>query len=86
MPDGISNNLKENLMAASAISGSLFNYNNSSIQATSQQIRQEFQQLGTDLQSGNLTAAQQDFVTLQQSVPQSSSGSQSNNSPAGSGR
>ena len=33
---------------------------------------QEFTQLGQDLQSGNLSAAQQDFVTLQSHTPQSS--------------
>ncbi|MGA2962171.1 MAG: hypothetical protein ABSD96_10905 [Candidatus Korobacteraceae bacterium] len=46
-----------------------------------QQIQQEFKQLGKDLQSGNLSAAQADFVTLQQSAPQSTStsSSQSNN-------
>jgi hypothetical protein len=45
------------------------------------QIQQEFQQLGQDLQSGNLSAAQADFVTLQKNVPQSTatSSSQSNN-------
>jgi hypothetical protein len=41
-------------------------------QSTIQQIIQEFQQLGKDLQAGNLTAAQADFVTLQQDLPQSS--------------
>ena len=30
------------------------------------QLRQQFQQLGEDLQSGNLSAAQSDFATLQQ--------------------
>ena len=34
-----------------------------------QQFQQEFQQLGKDLQSGNLAQAQADFVTLQQSSP-----------------
>jgi hypothetical protein len=32
-------------------------------------MRQEFEQLGHDLQSGNLKAAQSDFATLQQSGP-----------------
>lgn len=36
-----------------------------------QQLRQDFQQLGRDLQSGNLTAAQTYFSTLQQNGPQS---------------
>lgn len=34
-----------------------------------QQIQAEFQQLGQDLQSGNLTQAQQDYATLSQNVP-----------------
>jgi outer membrane protein assembly factor BamD (BamD/ComL family) len=42
-----------------------------------QQLQQEFQQLGKDLQSGNLSAAQSDFVTLQQDLPQSSNTSSS---------
>jgi outer membrane protein assembly factor BamD (BamD/ComL family) len=48
---------------------------------TRQQIQQEFQQLGQDLQAGNLSAAQSDFATLQQLQPQtnSTSSSQSNN-------
>jgi outer membrane protein assembly factor BamD (BamD/ComL family) len=46
-----------------------------------QQFRQEFQQLGQDLQSGNLSAAQTDFAALQQVEPQSisTSSAQSNN-------
>ncbi len=38
-------------------------------QSKFQQIRSEFQQLGQDLQSGNLTQAQQDFTTLSQNIP-----------------
>jgi outer membrane protein assembly factor BamD (BamD/ComL family) len=34
-----------------------------------QQIRSEFQALGQDLQSGNLTQAQHDFTTLSQDLP-----------------
>jgi hypothetical protein len=34
-----------------------------------QQIRTEFQQLGQDLQSGNLTQAQSDYATLSQDFP-----------------
>jgi outer membrane protein assembly factor BamD (BamD/ComL family) len=46
-----------------------------------QQFQQVFQQLGQDLQSGNLSAAQSDFATLQQLGPQNTStaSSQSNN-------
>lgn len=38
-----------------------------------QKAQQEFQQLGQDLESGNLSAAQSDFGTLQQFAPQASS-------------
>jgi predicted lipoprotein len=38
------------------------------IQRNFQQVRGEFKQLGQDLQAGNLTQAQTDFVTLSQSV------------------
>lgn len=34
-----------------------------------QQIQAEFQQLGQDLQAGNLTQAQQDYATLSQNLP-----------------
>ena len=40
----------------------------SNIQRNYQQVRSEFKQLGQDLQTGNLTQAQADFVTLSQSV------------------
>lgn len=54
-------------MSLSGISSSnLFNYENPSVQNQRQQLQQEFQQLGQDLQSGNLSAAQTDFATLQQ--------------------
>jgi len=57
------------------LSSSLLNYAASSIQNRMQSARHEFQQLGQDLQSGNLAAAQSDFTTLQQMRPQSSSSS-----------
>jgi len=44
-------------------------------QTRAQQFQQDFQQLGQDLQSGNLTAAQSDFSSLQQLSPQSSAAS-----------
>ena len=34
-----------------------------------QQLKTEFQQLGQDLQSGNLTQAQKDYTTLSQNLP-----------------
>jgi outer membrane protein assembly factor BamD (BamD/ComL family) len=66
-------------MSVSGIATSL--YNTQSVQSMFQQFQQTFQQLGKDLQSGNLSAAQSDFATLQQLQPQtkSASSSQSNN-------
>jgi hypothetical protein len=61
-------------MSTSSISNSLYN-----IQSQFEQFQQEFQQLGKDLSAGNLSAAQSDFVTLQQDMPQANSTSQSNN-------
>src|SRR5471032_1183251 len=71
-------------MSVSGIASSNFAaYNSQSIQNNKQQFVQDFQQLGTDLQSGNLTAAQTDFATIQQLAPQNgssaNSGAQSNN-------
>jgi hypothetical protein len=61
-------------MSVSGISSSnLLNYSNQNIQNNQQQFQQEFHQLGQDLQNGNVSAAQQDFATLQQFGPQSSS-------------
>jgi len=37
-----------------------------------QKIQSEFQQLGSDLQSGNLSQAQSDFATLKQNLPANS--------------
>jgi outer membrane protein assembly factor BamD (BamD/ComL family) len=58
-------------MSVSGISSSsLSTYGTSgSSQNNFQQIQQVFQQLGQDLQSGNLSAAQSDFVTLTKLVP-----------------
>ena len=61
------------------LSSGLSSYNVQNLQSNRQQFQQEFQQLGTDLQSGNLSAAQSDFATLQQNGPQASSSSQSTN-------
>jgi outer membrane protein assembly factor BamD (BamD/ComL family) len=69
------------MSVAGISSSSWWNYENQSVQNRFQQFQQEFQQLGQDLQSGNLSAAQQDFATLQQLGPQNSStqSAQSNN-------
>src|SRR5580704_3842495 len=69
-------------MSVSGISsGNLYNY--SSAQNSLQQIQQTFQQLGQDLQSGNLSSAQSDFAALLKLAPQLSSTANSaqNNSP-----
>jgi outer membrane protein assembly factor BamD (BamD/ComL family) len=64
-------------MSVSGIS-SLFTFNNSTVQHNKAElVQQEFQQLGEDLQSGNLSAAQSDYATLEQLVPQSSTSSTS---------
>lgn len=68
-------------MSVAGISSSLLNYTPQSVQNNFQQFQKEFQQLGQDLQSGNLSAAQSDFATLQKDEPQSSSSSASQNSP-----
>ncbi len=60
----------------SAISGS----HNS--QTSFQKIRSEFQQLGQDLQSGNLTQSQSDFSILSQNLP---GGSQINSAASSTG-
>ena len=67
-------------MSVSGVSSSTL-IDTQSVQNQMQQVQQEFQQLGKDLQSGNLSAAQADFVTLQQSGSQtnSTSSSQSDN-------
>ena len=45
-----------------------------------QQFQQEFKQLGTDLSSGNISAAQSDFVTLENDLSQNGSTSTSTTS------
>ena len=62
-------------------SNTLSEYTTQGAQSKIQQFRQEFQQLGQDLTSGNLTAARADFALLQPVSPQvsSTSSAQSNN-------
>ncbi len=61
-------------MSVSGISStSFFDSTQQSVQSNRQKFQKEFQQLGQDLQSGNLSAAQSDFATLQGLGPQSSS-------------
>jgi len=60
------------MSVAGILSSSLFDYRIQSAQSKLQQSRQVFQQLGQDLQSGNLPAAQTDFEALQPSGSSSS--------------
>jgi outer membrane protein assembly factor BamD (BamD/ComL family) len=57
--------LSSNLFSAGAAQNTQSPQSNTSV---FQQIKTEFQQLGQDLQSGNLTAAQSDFTTLTQNL------------------
>src|ERR1700678_546194 len=69
------------MSVAGISSSSLFDYGSQSVQNKMQEFQQEFQQLGEDLQSGNLSAAQSDFTTLQQYAPQSSTSSSQSTNP-----
>jgi len=64
-------------------SSSIFQYLNSqSTQSNFQNFKKEFQQLGQDLQSGNLSQARADFAALQPNNVQAvASGTQTNASP-----
>jgi hypothetical protein len=64
---------------AGILSSSLLSSNSQGIHDRRQQFRQDFQKLGQDLQSGNLTGAQADFAALQKDGLQSSSSTQNSN-------
>ncbi len=64
-------------MSVAGISSSLFSYLSQSLHSKGHQVRQEFQQLGSDLASGNLSAAQSDFASLQQLQTQASTSTSS---------
>lgn len=64
--------LSSNLFSAGAVHNPQNTQSAQNIPSTFQQITAEFQQLGQDLQTGNLTQAQQDFTTLSQSLPSAS--------------
>ncbi|MFZ0294257.1 MAG: hypothetical protein WAL52_11685 [Candidatus Sulfotelmatobacter sp.] len=67
-------------MSVSGISSSSL-FNTSGVQSIFQQFQQTFQQLGQDLQSGNLSAAQSDFASLQKLGAQNSTAAAQSNSP-----
>jgi outer membrane protein assembly factor BamD (BamD/ComL family) len=61
-------------MSVSGIFNGNFTYSNTqSAENTSQQIQPDFEQLGQALESGNLSAAQEDFATLEQLLPENNS-------------
>src|SRR5208282_6804176 len=61
---------RERFMSVSGVSASsFFDHSSAGIQQQKQSLHQEFVQLGQDLQSGNLTAAQSDFAALEQNNP-----------------
>jgi len=67
------------MSVSSVFSNALSHINNMlGYSARLQKPRNDFRQLGQDLQTGNLTQAQQDFATLAQSVP---GALQNNNNP-----
>jgi hypothetical protein len=61
------------------LSGNFLNANTQSISSRIQQFQKDFEQLGQDLQSGNLSAAATDFATLQKDSPQLSGSSSTQN-------
>jgi outer membrane protein assembly factor BamD (BamD/ComL family) len=69
--------LASNLFAAGAAHFSGKAQNSGSDPSQFQQIKTEFQQLGQDLQAGNLTQARQDYTALSQNLPSSSQSSTS---------
>lgn len=58
-------------MSIAPVSGTNFflTTNTQTTQTKLQQLQSEFQQLGQDLQAGNVSQAQQDFAALQQNLP-----------------
>jgi hypothetical protein len=54
------------MSVAGILSSAVFGIGVHLLQSRMQKVHSEFQQLGQDLQSGNLSAAQSDFTTLQQ--------------------
>lgn len=66
---------------AGILTSNLSNLNSQTVISPQQQFKQELQQLGKDLQAGNLSAAQSDFATLQQEAPSSSTTSTQSSNP-----
>jgi soluble cytochrome b562 len=70
-------------MSITGIASNLFSLSTQkpNIQDRFKQFQQEFQQLGQDLQSGNLKAAQSDLAALQKLQPSTANGPLSSTSP-----
>jgi hypothetical protein len=66
-------------MSVAGILGSSFVNYAARVQSRMEQARKDFQQLGQDLRSGNLSAAQSDFAAMEKSGPQSNSSSSTQN-------
>lgn len=64
-------------MSVSGISLTNYYAGNQNVQSKSYQIQQEFQQLGQDISSGNISAAESDFGTMQQLLPNQNANSTS---------
>src|SRR5271169_6053874 len=74
--------LSSNLFSAGAAQNSQNTQSSQNAPPTFQQIKSEFQQLGQDLLSGNLTQAQSDFATLAQNLPGASQSTAASTNPA----
>jgi outer membrane protein assembly factor BamD (BamD/ComL family) len=61
--------LSSNLFAAGAAQNTQPSERGEGGSSKFQQLKTEFQQLGQDLQSGNLTQAQKDYATISQNLP-----------------
>jgi hypothetical protein len=61
------------MSVAGILGSSALSLLSSSAPTPSKALKQEFQQLGQDLKSGNLSAAQSDLTALQQNLTQSAS-------------
>jgi len=59
-------------MSVAGILSSIFDSTVQSLQSKKPPLQQEFQQLGKDLQSGNVPAAQQDYSAIQQGLQKGS--------------
>jgi len=70
-----------NVSVAGVSSNPFLEYGMQNLQTRMQQAKQEFQQLGQDLSSGNLSAARSDFSALQQASPQASASSSQSSNP-----